>query len=590
MASSFDPFNVVIILPAQHSNDSQPRKASKEKTQLIVDKHANVLKIYEGSKSFWRSRNTLEIIIYEHLIPSSTSHQFHRNVLQIIVYDASNTNEALVMYFLSDKIYEKIKKSENFIKNSDNEKYKQDLSISDKIYEKIKQTAKSIKDFDDEKSKQSLCSMHLEGRKIIQDLMVEYIVKRISMIPINNTEYEIKLVALCNDLVEEFDLPMLRPEGLTDVDMKRKTPGADIKEAFAKKLKDVRRDTISIQKACQTAVCLADLAMESFKSFESMLEFVREKQAQKEILEKLPMPRQRWIKAIKLILLQNRVLHTTLLIDDFEKKTALKILALSMMIPIPNQDIGRLTPPPYMSLVSPLDLHLLPPQDIGDPPVLTPFRVVSPISTPLGADFFSPLGSPRMRYPDMDTDNRIKHLESDIRLKYTDPDADMKSKSLSCIGGVIPDGGIPEREGGEAKVKKHGSVSSKKQSISQGVTGGRPRGESLDILSQTEKNPHPKVRKSVSYKSYDMNNGGESPKPLNLRKSDCLRGTAIDGSVKTTMRTTFETTNDVEVAKVPLFLAPILAPGELPIKVMKGIKRNNSIRRSTSTKVTQIVE
>jgi hypothetical protein len=53
MASPFD----VVILPAPKIPLS--RKASTEKTQEVITEHKNVMKIYEGTKSFWRSRSTL---------------------------------------------------------------------------------------------------------------------------------------------------------------------------------------------------------------------------------------------------------------------------------------------------------------------------------------------------------------------------------------------------------------------------------------------------------------------------------------------------------------------------------------------------
>lgn len=91
---------------------------------------------------------------------------------------------------------------------------------SEKIYFRVK---KSVSLSNDEKSKQNLpTSQQLEERKTIQNLMVEYLLKRISVVSINDTEAEIKLVALCDDMVDDFDLSIDRPDGLQDVDMKRK--------------------------------------------------------------------------------------------------------------------------------------------------------------------------------------------------------------------------------------------------------------------------------------------------------------------------------------------------------------------------------
>ena len=67
-------------------------------------KVGEVKQIYAGSKSFWRTRQTIDIAIFEQYVPSGPTFPTKTHVIQIVAFDPSLNKEADHLFIISEKL------------------------------------------------------------------------------------------------------------------------------------------------------------------------------------------------------------------------------------------------------------------------------------------------------------------------------------------------------------------------------------------------------------------------------------------------------------------------------------------------------
>lgn len=64
--------------------------------------------IYTGTKSYWRSRTTVDITIFEHFAPS-TANSPKKHWVEVVCYNPTKNCEAPHLYLESDRLCERFK-------------------------------------------------------------------------------------------------------------------------------------------------------------------------------------------------------------------------------------------------------------------------------------------------------------------------------------------------------------------------------------------------------------------------------------------------------------------------------------------------
>lgn len=224
---------------------------------------------YEGSKTFWKTRTNLEILILSHA---------KHNCLELIAFDPEKGVEAPHIYINAALLVSKLDQNEIKLKVEE----KKEALIRQKKAANVAQIQKEI----------------------VVNGMNQFIINRLQIVDGDNTtSLHIHLPPMSGDIVneatKELDVIIPIPAGLAGVTtcFQKKVTNNDIKAAL---------DQLEAENAeLKRATYLAELGTSSVDGFKLML--AEKMRLENEMKKKFSVPRLRWIKAINRVLVQNYV-------------------------------------------------------------------------------------------------------------------------------------------------------------------------------------------------------------------------------------------------------------------------------------------
>lgn len=224
--------------------------------------------IYEGSKTFWKTRTTVDILIVSH--PK-------QNCFELIAYNAEKGNEAPRVYVNAILLSTKLDQNEIKLKVEE----KKESSIRQKKATNVAQIQKEI----------------------ATQAIIQFITSRFQISEDPAQGLRIFLSAMSGDIVneqtKELDFVMSMPQSLTPIPtcFQKKVSVNEIKHALGQ---------LEIENAeLKRATRLAELATSSVDGFKLML--AEKMRLEIEMKKKFSPARLRWIKAINRVLIQNYV-------------------------------------------------------------------------------------------------------------------------------------------------------------------------------------------------------------------------------------------------------------------------------------------
>eukprot|EP01038_Epipyxis_sp_PR26KG_P014847 gene14847-19955_t len=224
--------------------------------------------LYQGSRTFWKTRTNLDIIILEH-----PKHK----CLELIPYNIDLAKEAPRIYFYSELLKSKLNYNE----------------VSDKVSEKKEKYIREKKSFVAENL----------TKEVINQMMAQYITSRIT-ISNDSNDFEISLLKNIGDIVDEntnkLDVVCTRPNGMIHEEFHHQKPATV--EDFKLALSKLQKETLELNAASSQATRLAGLAVSSVEGFKGLLK-------SKSIFEddSISKSKQRWRKAIRRVITNNYI-------------------------------------------------------------------------------------------------------------------------------------------------------------------------------------------------------------------------------------------------------------------------------------------
>lgn len=192
--------------------------------------------IYKGSISYWRTRESIDLWIYEHQIVSSTVPE--KSVcVEIVAFNPIIGLEAPHIFLVSDKIYDKLSKSEE---------------AEDQLREQR----------DEKSQKKNIVKCNT---KFTIDLIVNYVLSRVIVESNSETTFSIVLSPQLGDTDDV--ITMKRPSYLKDlpttVQIRKEV---DQKEKFDDQIKLFNHDIEGSVQACDKARRMSENAIDAFSN------------------------------------------------------------------------------------------------------------------------------------------------------------------------------------------------------------------------------------------------------------------------------------------------------------------------------------
>ena len=177
-------------------------------------KVGEVKQIYMGSKSYWRTRQTIDIAIFEQFVPSGPQFPTKTHIIQIVAFDPSLNREAPHLFIESEKLCQIFRN-----KAKANNTAMQEPMIPGKKYAQtqyVKYILNRISIAADEKSIAAKVPF-LRSEKEGADIQIVNKTPRMTVEEEleleKNKKFEIVLDALAGDDSQEKIFTIVRPEG-----------------------------------------------------------------------------------------------------------------------------------------------------------------------------------------------------------------------------------------------------------------------------------------------------------------------------------------------------------------------------------------
>lgn len=266
---------------------------------------AGVELYHEGSKSYWKVRANVDIIIVCH----TAAH-----CVEVIVYDPERNLEANRIYLNSILLAGKADQKE----------------VQAKLTEKKEAFLRQKKLF---------CVTQLT-KELLTQAMVNYILMRLQIGTLTDSKFDVSLTPTTNDTIHDgkLDVIMDKPATLTPLacQFTKKVKSADINMTLA----HLKNES----KALKSATRIAELATSSVDGFKLMME---KKRLEKELLNNYSSARLHWIRAINRVLIQNYIekVKVRLIKMGLYQEEAEEIVEVPMKPPVtpPGQKSARRT-------------------------------------------------------------------------------------------------------------------------------------------------------------------------------------------------------------------------------------------------------
>jgi hypothetical protein len=268
--------------------------------------------IYTGTKSFWRTRQTLDMCIFEHFTPSTMNQLKPIHIIEIVAFDPTLNVEAAHIYIESER-------------------------LCAKLQEKAKQSSSAL-----------LQDELIPGQKFAQQMYVKYIMNRVAIrSKIEMTDATCPVVTPIEDEsssrkedLKTFDICLLtmsdegneaepiftseRPDGLAQLPClkhHRRTGSVLNPAEFKRKLSFIRQSTLIIDSDLGMADKLSDLSMSALSLFDQLHRSIMDRRMGRSANHSRA--KQRWLKAGNTVIMRIELAKTRAMLEAHESRKEL---------------------------------------------------------------------------------------------------------------------------------------------------------------------------------------------------------------------------------------------------------------------------
>lgn len=279
-------------------------------------KIGEVCQIYTGTKNYWRTRQTLDIVIFEHFTGSTADQPKPTHFIEIVAFDPSLNVEAPHIYMKSErlctKFQEKAKKSSNA-----------NLLLQEEL-------------IPGQKYAQQMYTKYIMNRLAIKS-SVEHLDATCPVVAPNAVEdmssssvaekkaFEIYLLSMADEGDENAPIfTSERPDGLATLPSlkhHRRTGSVLNPAEFKRKLSFIRRSSLMIEIDLGQADKLSDLSMSALSLFDQLHKNILQRRSGGGLSHSKA--KQRWLKAINIVIIRIELAKTRAMLAAHDARKGL---------------------------------------------------------------------------------------------------------------------------------------------------------------------------------------------------------------------------------------------------------------------------